>query len=150
MSTAIEIDAKTGERRVASASPQPDTCAITEGDLEKLEACSRDELISLIKRVSGAMWGIGLQTKEDREDAMLLKLSIMALTSEEAKDVVSTSKEYFDRSRGRPMQSIDLNQRIGIVQIVMEASKLRSSNTPLIDIASDPLSSTNSVHNKPL
>lgn len=108
--------------------------ALTEAQLQKLADMSKEQLITLIKRVSGAMWGIGMQTQEERDAAILLKLSILALTSEEAKDVVSTAKEYFDRSRGRPMQSIDVNQKIGIVQIVMEAAKLRNGSIPLVDV----------------
>lgn len=94
-------------------------------DLTAIDGMDATALRKLIRRVSGAMWGVGLQTPEQREEAMLLKLSILALTSQEAKDVVSTTKEYFDRVRGRPSQSIDLNQKIGIVAIVMEAAKLR-------------------------
>src|SRR3954469_5478002 len=63
--------------------------AISPETLAILQNMPKEALISLIQRVSGAMWGIGIKSKEEREDAMLLKLSILALTSDEAKDVVS-------------------------------------------------------------
>ncbi len=118
--------------QIPKDAPQPPQTQLTAAELERLGDMTQQQLVGLIKRVSGAMWGIGMQTQEERDAAILLKLSILALTSEEAKDVVSTAKEYFDRSRGRPMQSIDLNQKIGIVQIVLEAAKLRQI-PPTID-----------------
>lgn len=46
---------------------------------------------------------------------------------------VAAIKELLDRTEGKPAQTVDLNQKIGIVQIVMEASKLRNVQIPLID-----------------
>lgn len=134
-----EFDPLTGEllpksSKLGQSSPTVSVGAPSETDLQNLEGMSRECLINLIKRVSRAVWGVGAMSPAEREEAILLKLSILALTSTEAKDVVSTAKEYFDRSRGRPMQSIDLNQKIGIVQIVLEASKLMDKEKPLLDI----------------
>lgn len=112
---------------------QPNT-PIDEQTLSQLDKMDATALKLLIQRVSGAMWGVGLKTQEQRDEAILLKLSILALTSEEAKDVVATAKEYFDRSRGKPVQSVDINGKIGIVQIVAEMGKRK----PAITIDAQP------------
>lgn len=94
--------------------PQPAVIAHNEAEtidpatLAALNPMTKEELIALIRRVSGAMWGIAIQTQQEREDAMLLNLSILALTSDSAKAVVATTKEYFDRMRGKPAQTIDM------------------------------------------
>lgn len=86
--------------------PVIDTETIPPATLAALEGMGREELIGLIRRVSGAMWGIGIMTQAEREDAMLLKLSVLALTSDMAKEVVPAVREYFDRVRGKPAQTI--------------------------------------------
>ena len=84
---------------------QASTTSISDADLAKLESMDRDSLINLIRSVSGAVWGIGLHTKHEREEALLLKLITLALTRDDAKEVVALAKEYFDRSRGKPAQT---------------------------------------------
>ena len=105
--------------------------AVTDDVLAKLGQMTKAQLISLINDIGGAFWGAGIKTKEQREEAILLKLSILALTNNEAKDVVASSKEYFDRTRGRPQQSLDVSGKIGLVQIIMEA-KRRELEAPTI------------------
>lgn len=104
-----------------------DSNAVTSEELQKLDAMSKHELIALIKRVSGAIWGIGMMTEQEQEEALLTKFRMLALARDDAKEIVALGKEYFDRKRGKPMQSVDINQKIGIVAIVMEAAKQRKS-----------------------
>ncbi len=137
-----EIPATTSDSEAST------TSTLSPHDISKLESMTREELIGLIRKVfASGMLPSGLKGKdllesslmssEELDEGILLRLQILALTSVEAKDVVSTAKEYFDRKRGRPQQSVDINQKIGIVAIVMEAAK-RGKNQ-LIDL--NPLAS---------
>ena len=87
--------------------------------LAALESMPRDDLVSLIQRVAGASWGIGLKTKEQREEAILLRLAALALTSDEAKDVVATAREYFDRVKGKPTQQVTMDAKLTFEPLII-------------------------------
>lgn len=79
---------------------------ISEEQIAKLGTLSKDELISLIKRVSGAMWGIGLMTPQEIADAMKLKLAHGGLTQTDMFKALPVMREWFDREMGKAPQSI--------------------------------------------
>lgn len=74
--------------------------------LDQLEAMSKGELISLIQRVSGAMWGVGLKTKEQIAEAFKLKLAIGGMAEMDMFKALPVMREWFDREMGKAAQSI--------------------------------------------
>jgi len=79
---------------------------ITQETLDKLETFSKPELIKLIKKVSGAIWGVGIMSDDEAFQAVRLKLLHTGLTSESANSSLNVLKEWADRTKGKPAQSI--------------------------------------------
>lgn len=79
---------------------------ITQEILDKLDGMNKPELIKLIKKVGGAMWGIGLMSDDEAFECVRLKLLTTGLTSESANSSLSVLKEWSDRTKGKPAQSI--------------------------------------------
>jgi hypothetical protein len=79
---------------------------ITQETLDKLETFSKPELIKLIKKVSGAVWGIGIMNDDEAFEAVRLKLLHTGLTSESANSSLNVLKEWADRTKGKAPQSI--------------------------------------------
>ena len=102
-----------------------------------LQTLDKEALISLIERVAGAMWGIGLKTKEQRREAILLRLAVLALTSKEAKDVVATARELFDRETGKPIQQVDAS-----VRMTFEPLVIRRIDIAALDVVENQLVTT--------
>lgn len=108
-------------------SPAPEQITLTPSDLAALREMDREALISLIKRVSGAMWGIGLMSEEETYDAMLLRLAVMALTSKDARDTLTAMREWMDRKRGKPLQSIAQDIRHTGAMLHVKAGELTTA-----------------------
>ncbi len=74
-------------------------------------------------------------TQAERDEAILLRLSILALTSTEAKAVVSTAKEYFDRMRGKAAISITQNSTVAmlVASVQPDVDLLRRIKQELLD-----------------
>lgn len=80
---------------------------IDDGTLVTLDMMTQPELVALIRRVSGAMWGVGLLTDDQRAEAMLDRLAIIALTNVAGKPVLEAMREWLDRKQGRAIQRIE-------------------------------------------
>lgn len=83
--------------------------AIDEATMGKLAAMGKDELISLIKRVGGAMWGIALMDDEAAYEAVRLRLLHKGLTSVSDNVALNLLKEWMDRTKGRAAQNLNMN-----------------------------------------
>ena len=81
---------------------------ITEETLEKLEEMSKDELIKLIRKVGGAMFGVGLLNDDEAFEAVKLKLLNMGLSYESASNSLPSLKEWADRAKGKAVQSVSM------------------------------------------
>jgi len=103
---AIEIDKTTGERRSVATNAADTQTALTPSDLSHLESMTQPELVALIRRVSGAMWGIGMMTPDDIASAMKLKLAHAGLTEKEMHKALPAMDRWFDREIGKPKQTI--------------------------------------------
>jgi len=82
--------------------------SIDEQTLSQLENMPKEALISLIRRVSGAIWGIGLMTEEEAYEAACLKLLHGGLTERDIWKALPSLKEWMDRRKGKPAQSVAL------------------------------------------
>lgn len=80
--------------------------AISNDEFQHLESMSKEGLIGLIQRVSGAMWGIGLKTQDDVAEAFKLKLAISGMAERDMFKALPIMREWFDRSLGKAAQSI--------------------------------------------
>lgn len=98
---------------------------LTESELDSLATLPPEELISLIKRICGAAGWLRLATltEEELKAATRLRLAELALNCKDDKLALQAIGQLLDRLEGKPLQSVDLNAKIGIVQIVMEAGK---------------------------
>lgn len=83
-----------------------DDTPIDSETLSNLGNMDADALRALIKRVSGAMWGIGLKTKEEIADAFKLKLAIGGMSEKDMFKALPIMREWFDRELGKAPQSI--------------------------------------------
>ncbi len=83
-----------------------DEYTIDQDTLDQLHRMDKEALISLIQRVSGAMWGVGLKTKEDIAEAFKLKLAIGGMTEKDMFKALPIMREWFDRELGKAAQSI--------------------------------------------
>ena len=80
--------------------------ALTPSSLARLEQMTQQELISLIRRVSGAVWGYALLDDTEKAEAARLKLYNLGMSSTEVHKVMPALKEWFDRTSGKAPQSI--------------------------------------------
>lgn len=85
-----------------SAKPNP----ISPATLAMLDNMDAEALRKLIQRVSGAMWGIGLKTKEEIAEAFKLKLAIGGMSERDMFKALPIMREWFDRELGKAAQSI--------------------------------------------
>ena len=76
---------------------------ISQETLNLLETLSKEELIGIIRRVSGAIWAVGIMSEQETYQAMLDKLAIIGLTTNDVKDSLSYIKEWIDRKKGKPV-----------------------------------------------
>lgn len=86
--------------------PRQDVVPQEQPDLSRLDDMTKEELIKLIKRVSGAMWGIGMMNPQDIANSMKLKLAHGGLTEKDMWKALPLMKEWFDRELGKAPQSI--------------------------------------------
>lgn len=75
-------------------------------DLSRLDSMTPDELKSLITRLCGAMWCVGLKTQEEIAEAFKLKLAISGMAEKDMFKALPIMREWFDRSLGKASQSI--------------------------------------------
>lgn len=95
--------------------------SLSEADLSRLEGMSKEELLTLIKRVSGAIWGYALQDDTERAEAARLKLYNLGMTSSEVHKVVPALDKWFDRTSGKAPQSLALTvENKGLSQLTDE------------------------------
>lgn len=114
---AIEIDNKTGERRVSSQTT-PET-TLTASDLSRLEEMTREELIKLVRRFA-AVYGVLLPSGDDETaQAFLDGLALFALEKlnkreygliKEIREAISL---WMDRKVGKAKQSVELTGKDG-------------------------------------
>lgn len=114
------------EEAIQSQSP---TNALTSDILEKLEGYSKEELIALIKRVSGAMWGYALLDDEQKAEAARLKLYNLGMTATEVHKVVPALDKWFDRTVGKAAQSIQLDANMNVVTV---NATIRFADQPIV------------------
>lgn len=79
---------------------------LTAPELEKLEGMSREELLTLVRMVYGAIWGYALADDTQKADAARLKLYNMGMSATEVHKVVPALDKWFDRTSGKAAQSI--------------------------------------------
>ena len=89
----------------------------------KLKDMSKDQLLTIIKNIGGAMWSIGIKTDDEIAEAMRLKMAIQGLTEPKIAKSLPAMREWFDRTQGKATQRVDVTQKIGIMAMVMESAK---------------------------
>lgn len=115
-----EVDPLTGDP-LPLAAPKTALEPVTapfEVDRTKLAEMSKSELIALICRVGGAVWGVGIMTDDEAYEAACLKLLHGGLTEKDVWKALPTLKEWMDRRKGKPAQSIAMTvENKGISQL---------------------------------
>lgn len=90
--------------QAVSAATEP--APINDATIALLEVLPKEELIALIKRVAGAMWGVGMMRKEEIAEAFKLKLAISGIGEKDMFKALPIMREWFDRELGKASQSI--------------------------------------------
>lgn len=85
-------------------------------DLPDLDALDAPELRNLVKRLFGAVYGVGLMNDEETAQAMLDRLAIDGLKSQDAKVTLANFTAWLDRKRGKPVQSVTLQSENGVAE----------------------------------
>lgn len=144
------LDKETGElKKVDMNQPKEDDkpaqTQLTEEQLQELEGMTQVQLINLIRLVSKAGWGYGgltgtelikaaLMSKDEAYEALKLTALVFAYNAKDWREYHAMATFWADREKGKPQQSVDVTGKIGIIEIVMEAAKLRNLEKPLLDI----------------
>lgn len=100
------MTAKTWDEIYGDNRPQMPQEEVSPIDLAVIDQMDATALRALIRRVSGAMWGIGLKTKEEIADAFKLKLAIGGMSEKDMFKALPIMREWFDRELGKAAQSI--------------------------------------------
>lgn len=96
----------------------------------------RNALQTLLHRVLQAGWGYGsltgkelletaLKTKDEAYEALKLTALTLAVNASDWREFNALATFWAEREKGKPQQSVDVTGKIGIVDIVLEAAKLR-------------------------
>lgn len=76
-------------------------------NLSHLDEMTREQLITFIRCCIPEPASIALMTEDETADAMMLKLAIMAIKSDEAKTTLDCVNAWLDRKKGKAVQRID-------------------------------------------
>ncbi len=79
---------------------------ITASDLEKLEGMSKDDLITLVRRIPSVPVAHALLTKEEKRERLKEKVFGIAMDSTNESAVLKAANDWLDREDGKAMQQI--------------------------------------------
>lgn len=116
------LDKQEAEEAEATTHQNP---ALSASELAKLGDMSKDELIALINRVSGAIWGIAMMSKDERIEAAKLKLWNAGLTQPDIFKALPALREALDRETGKPAQSIAMKVETDAISKLSDERLLR-------------------------
>lgn len=85
--------------------PPPDT--LTAEELGRLGEMGRDELISFIRCLPSRITGYALQTKEERREAMKLRVYEIAMGNADNPSTLKACNDWLDREDGKATQRIE-------------------------------------------
>ena len=77
-------------------------------DIERLQALTKSQLIALMTKLGGII-GYALKSEEEIDEAMMLKLAYSGLTENQVHKYLPAIREYYDRRKGKPAQSISMD-----------------------------------------
>jgi hypothetical protein len=98
---------KVAEEAQVAVSPSPLSTEV----LDRLEGCSRDELIALVRRFAGQCGMVAMMSKEETAQAMRDKLAEIALKplvpganmKADISSCISAIDKWLDRAEGKPV-----------------------------------------------
>lgn len=79
---------------------------LSDTQLAGVDSMPKDELIALIKRVAGAMWGYALLSSEQKREALRLKIYSIAMQSSQDAVTLKAANDWLDREEGKPVQRV--------------------------------------------
>lgn len=97
----IEIDAKTGERRLSKEASDSDT--IDAATLASLEGMSKEGLVSLVMRMARQCGMVASMSEDEIRQAFLDRMAHIGLTGK-ALEALAAMEKRMDRVEGKPMQ----------------------------------------------
>jgi len=113
-------------------------------DIATIDAMDAESLRKLLKLVVQAGWGYGkltgkdllaaaIKSKDEAYEALKLAALTLAVNASDWREFNALATFWAERTHGKPSQAIDVTGKIGIVEIVLEAAKLRKM--PVIENA---------------
>lgn len=130
-------------------SPGQSAAPVSADDLAKLGGMTREELIALVMRVGGAIWGYALADDTQKAEAARLKLYAMGMSATEIHKGVPALDKWFDRTVGRVKQQIELTGKDGeplSIRLIEAQQRLLKNVTPPPLLLEQVTSSTNENH----
>lgn len=88
------------------SSPIASANEISPADLARLDTLTREELLELIRKAAGAIWGYALMDDAQKAEAARLKLYNLGMSATEVHKVVPALDHWFDRTQGKAPQSV--------------------------------------------
>lgn len=104
--TILHDDGKLEKIEIGQVAALSNDNALTASDLSVLDTMDAVALRELIRRVGGAVWGVGLMSKEQIAEAFKLKLAIGGMAEKDMFKALPVMREWFDRELGKASQSI--------------------------------------------
>lgn len=117
----------------AAAQKLPDD-SVSSFDLATIDLMTIDELRGLVRRVSGAMWGYALQDKEQKKEALRLKIYGIAMNSSNDAVILKAANDWLDREEGKPMQRVQAQVAIATVSLEDRRKEAQESSRRHMEI----------------
>lgn len=112
----------------------PGSNAITEAQLAKLDAMSRDDLIALVRRMACQCGLVAAMSEEETARAMLDRLAEEALKrSTQGRDAISTINAWLDRKQGKPIARTVAEVSVASVSVQADVALLSRIKRDLIE-----------------
>ena len=96
-----------------SENTTPPNPALSSEDLARLDGMSREEIIALVKALPARITGYALQTKEERREAMRLKVYEIAMSAANDAITLKAANDWLDREEGKSVQREVIDMRVG-------------------------------------
>jgi len=90
----------------------PQNPALSEAEIAKLQELSREGLIDLFKRLPAKITGYALQTREERREAMRLKIYDIAMSADNDTITLKAANDWLDRDEGKAINRTAIDARV--------------------------------------
>lgn len=84
--------------------------SLSDDELRNLDQLTKEELITLVRRLPAAGIAHALLTKEEKRERLKLKVYAIAMESDNDASVLKAANDWLDREDGKAAQSVKVEQ----------------------------------------